>query len=84
MENANVIKLLENKDKDIHIMGLCSDGNIHAGVDDFVNMYKFLVNNGFSKIHFHLITEGRGCYLCYKCKCRSNPKDGSRNPDAGN
>ena len=59
MENKNVIKLLENKEKDIHIMGLCSDGNIHAGVDDFVNMYKFLVNNGFSKIHFHLITDGR-------------------------
>ena len=59
MENKNVIKLLENKDKDIHIMGLCSDGNIHAGVDDFLSMYKFLVNNGFSKIHFHLITDGR-------------------------
>ena len=59
MENKNVIKLLENKDKDIHIMGLCSDGNIHAGVDDFVNMYKFLVDNGCKKIHFHLITDGR-------------------------
>lgn len=59
MENANVIKLIENKDKDIHIMGLCSDGNIHAGVDDFISMYKFLVNNGFTKIHFHLITDGR-------------------------
>ena len=59
MENKNVIKLLENKDKDIHIMGLCSDGNIHAGVDDFINMYKFLVNNGCKKIHFHLITDGR-------------------------
>ena len=59
MENANVIKLLENKDKDIHIMGLCSDGNIHAGVDDFLSMYKFLIDNGFTKIHFHLITDGR-------------------------
>ena len=59
MENANVIKLLENKDKDVHIMGLCSDGNIHAGVDDFLSMYKFLVDNGFTKIHFHLITDGR-------------------------
>lgn len=59
MENKNVVKLLENKDKDIHIMGLCSDGNIHAGVDDFVNMYKFLVDNGCKKIHFHLITDGR-------------------------
>lgn len=59
MENANVIKLLDNKDKDIHIMGLCSDGNIHAGVDDFLSMYKFLIDNGFTKIHFHLITDGR-------------------------
>lgn len=59
MENANVIKLLDNKDKDVHIMGLCSDGNIHAGVDDFLSMYKFLIDNGFTKIHFHLITDGR-------------------------
>ena len=59
MENKNVLKLLENKDKDVHIMGLCSDGNIHAGVDDFLNMFDFLVNNGFTKIHFHLITDGR-------------------------
>ena len=59
MENANVIKLLENKDKDVHIMGLCSDGNIHAGVDDFLSVYKFLIDNGFTKIHFHLITDGR-------------------------
>lgn len=58
-ENQNVIKLMEQKDKDIHIMGLCSDGNIHAGVDDFIKMYELLVNNGFNKIHFHLITDGR-------------------------
>lgn len=59
LENKNVIKLLGLKEKDIHIMGLCSDGNIHAGVDDFINIYNFLVDNGFKKIHFHLITDGR-------------------------
>lgn len=58
-ENKNVVKLMEQKEKDVHIMGLCSDGNIHAGVDDFISMYKLLVNNGFKKIHFHLITDGR-------------------------
>lgn len=58
-ENQNVIKLMEQKDKDVHIMGLCSDGNIHAGVDDFIKMYELLVSNGFKKIHFHLITDGR-------------------------
>lgn len=59
LENKNVSKLLNLKDENVHIMGLCSDGNIHAGVDDFINMYKFLVDNGFKKIHFHLITDGR-------------------------
>ena len=59
LENKNVNKLLSCVDKDIHIMGLCSDGNVHAGIDDFLNMYQFLVNNNFKKIHFHLITDGR-------------------------
>ena len=59
MESKNIQKLLTLKDKDIHIMGLCSDGNIHAGVDDFLGIYQLLVNNGFEKIHFHVITDGR-------------------------
>lgn len=59
LENATIKDLLTNKDKDIHIMGLCSDGNVHAGVDDFLKMFDFLVTQGFTKIHFHLITDGR-------------------------
>lgn len=59
MESKNIQKLLTLKDKDIHIMGLCSDGNIHAGVDDFLGIYELLVKNGFNKIHFHVITDGR-------------------------
>lgn len=59
MESKNLSKLMELKDKDVHIMGLCSDGNIHAGVDDFINLYKLLVDNDFKHIHFHLITDGR-------------------------
>ena len=57
--NETFNNLLESVDKDIHIMGLCSDGNVHAGVDDFLNMYDLLVKNNFKKIHFHLITDGR-------------------------
>lgn len=59
LENEVFQKLLLNKNKDVHIMGLCSDGNVHAGIDDFIKMYEILVNNGFSKIHFHIITDGR-------------------------
>ena len=49
----------EDKEKRIHIMGLFSDGNVHAGVDDFFNLYDKLVNDGFKEIYFHLITDGR-------------------------
>ena len=59
LNNKNLEYLLSLKDKDVHIMGLASDGNIHAGIDDFFNMYNLLVDKGFTKIHFHLITDGR-------------------------
>lgn len=59
LDNPTVQKLLTLKEKDIHIMGLCSDGNVHAGVDDFLKMFKFLNDHQFTKVHFHLITDGR-------------------------
>lgn len=57
--NESFNKLLENKDKNIHLMGLSSDGNVHAGIDDIINMYELLVKNGFKNIYFHIITDGR-------------------------
>lgn len=51
--------LLCYKDHRIHLMGLASDGNVHAGIDDFLNLFHILVDNGFKKIYFHLITDGR-------------------------
>ena len=63
--NSNVLdnevfqQLLLDKDNDVHLMGLCSDGNVHAGIDDCIKMYEILVKNGFKKIHFHIITDGR-------------------------
>ncbi len=59
LTNENFLKIVENKNKDIHLMGLCSDGNVHAGIDDFLNLYDLLVKNSCTKIHFHLITDGR-------------------------
>ena len=68
LENETFQKLLLSKDKDIHLMGLCSDGNVHAGIDDFLKLFDILVKNGFKKIHFHLITDGRdtGVHDAYK------------------
>ena len=58
-ENEIFKDLIKENGKRIHLMGLCSDGNVHAGVDDFINMYNALIKNGFTKIYFHLITDGR-------------------------
>lgn len=59
LENETVKKLLELKERNVHIMGLCSDGNVHAGVDDFINIFNFLCANDFKNIYFDLITDGR-------------------------
>ena len=58
-ESETIQKLKSMNEKNIHIMGLCSDGNVHAGIDDFIKMYEFLIKNGFKNIYFHLITDGR-------------------------
>ena len=59
LQNENFQRLLLSKEKDIHLMGLCSDGGVHSNINQFIKFYKILVNNGFKKIHFHLITDGR-------------------------
>ena len=58
LESKNLARLLKNKEKDVHIMGLCSDGNVESNINDFIKMYKLLVDSGITKIHFHLITDG--------------------------
>lgn len=58
-ENEGFNKIIANKEKRVHLMGLCSDGNVHAGIDDMVNMYLWLVKAGMKKIFFHIITDGR-------------------------
>lgn len=62
-ENETFQKLLLNKEKDIHLMGLCSDGNVHCSMNSFIKLYKILVKKGFTKIHFHLITDGRDTFI---------------------
>lgn len=58
-ENSVLNKLLEDSTKRVHIIGLCSDGNVHSSINHFLSMYDLLVNNGFKSIYFHLITDGR-------------------------
>lgn len=57
--NEAFLDLKNNLNKRVHIMGLASDGNVHAGIDDFINLYNYLIKLGFKEIYFHLITDGR-------------------------
>ncbi len=58
-ENTEFTNMLSKKDKHFHIMGLCSDGNVHANINHFIKLFDILVKNEIKHIHFHLITDGR-------------------------
>lgn len=59
LENEDFNNLLKMNDKTVHIIGLCSDGNVHSSLDSFISLYTILAKNNFKKIYFHLITDGR-------------------------
>lgn len=59
-DNALFNELLENaKTRNIHIIGLYSDGKVHSNLEHFLNIYDLLKENKALNIHFHLITDGR-------------------------
>ena len=58
-DNEQINHLCSNKDRRIHIIGLCSDGNVHSSLEHFSLMYETLLKNGMKNIYFHLITDGR-------------------------
>ena len=58
-DNEMVKKISEDNFKRVHLMGLCSDGKIHSTIEHFLLMYNLLISKGFSKIYFHIITDGR-------------------------
>lgn len=49
----------EAKEKTVHIIGLYSDGKVHADLQHFLSVYDILKENNAKKINFHLITDGR-------------------------
>ena len=57
--NESYLDLIKDPTRRVHLMGLCSDGNIHASIEHMINMYHYLVADGFKKIYFHIITDGR-------------------------
>lgn len=55
----NLLQKVKEKKSTIHIIGLFSDGLVHADMEHFLKMYDHLVQDGIKKISFHIITDGR-------------------------
>lgn len=47
------------ENKKVHIMGLLSDGGVHAHIEHFLKIFEHLANQGVKNIYFHAITDGR-------------------------
>lgn len=59
-ENEVFLEMLEKvANKNVHLIGLFSDGRVHADLQHFLDVYKILKEENALKIHFHLITDGR-------------------------
>lgn len=54
-----LLKRVKSSGKSLHIIGLFSDGLVHSDINHFLKFYDRLVNDGVTRIYFHLITDGR-------------------------
>lgn len=55
----NMIEDIQTNNKTVHLMGLVSDGLVHASLEHFLKLYHKLVKSGVTKLYFHVITDGR-------------------------
>ena len=53
------ISYIKGKDRDVHLMILCSDGRVHSNLKHLLLMMEKLKDLGIRKIYLHLITDGR-------------------------
>ncbi|WP_026389607.1 2,3-bisphosphoglycerate-independent phosphoglycerate mutase [[Acholeplasma] multilocale] len=61
-KNEEFVAAFENSIKNnsaVHLMGLFSDGGVHAHMDHMIAIYKAAVAYGVTNIKFDLITDGR-------------------------
>ncbi len=54
-----LISYANNNDKAIHLMGLVSDGGVHAHIDHLIAITNLLANAGVKRIFIHAFLDGR-------------------------
>ena len=61
-KNRNFQKFLSNhnKNKTVHILGLCSEGGVHSHSNHILEMSKLLEKNN-CKAYIHIFSDGRDC-----------------------
>lgn len=55
----SMLEDIKEHNKTVHLVGLFSDGKVHSSMEHFLKLFAILVENGITKINFHLITDGR-------------------------
>ncbi|MCK5759875.1 MAG: 2,3-bisphosphoglycerate-independent phosphoglycerate mutase, partial [Candidatus Delongbacteria bacterium] len=57
-DNPELVKLLKNKSKRFHLVGLMSDGGVHSHIEHLVGLAEIASDAG-KEVFLHLITDGR-------------------------
>lgn len=57
----NSLEYANNNNKSVHIMGLISDGGVHAHEEHMHSMLEMAHNHGCADIYLHIFTDGRDC-----------------------
>ncbi len=57
--NQALTKALENPGRPLHIMGLLSDGGVHAHIDHIIGLVEAAHRKGIAKVCLHMFTDGR-------------------------
>jgi 2,3-bisphosphoglycerate-independent phosphoglycerate mutase len=58
---VDAIKYAKENDKPFHLMGLVSDGGVHAHISHVKALCNVLKDNGLNKVFIHAFTDGRDC-----------------------
>lgn len=58
-EIINAINFAKKNNQAFHIMGLLSDGGVHAHINHMIEILQIAKNENFKEVYFHVITDGR-------------------------
>ena len=58
---VDAIKYAKENNKPFHLMGLVSDGGVHAHINHVKALCNVLKNSGLTEIYIHAFTDGRDC-----------------------